>query len=321
MSPQDRRTQVLVAVIGVVGALVVVVLTIAFSRDSPDEPKASTPTGSTVPIQISDSCNLNGVIVQSTVQCNAAKAGPTGAQALRVDVERQEPGFFDVAFARDPGLPAEQDGYDALLDAGGIDLGNSIQRVTLANRSDKPVLITGIHVQIVATHPAPSAALAYEFHQGGGFSGYVHFAAQLDQEAPRSSVDVYRMARGAPGYARQPPEPPAFQDKFLTLPPNEIEKLTVQVAMPPPPWPPRLIEYRYLIDGETAQRQFTIATPKHGRVTALPRLASGGELNDMYAHTYIRDYLSFIQTSSPDCEYLKVRTWYAQPKGARLGTC
>jgi hypothetical protein len=261
-------------------------------------------------------CISGGVVVQGTVNCATRSAAPSGARSLQLTVAPKDPGVYHVAFDHDVGLPSESTRYLDLLAQGGSDVKHSIQHLTLANRSDRPLTITDVKVEVVGVKPLPRAAVASMFTQGD--TGYSQFATRLDQATVGAKADLYKVVQNVPGYEADPPASPAFTQGYVSLKPDEIYEAEVTVSLPDAS--ANLVEYRFVVSGATADKPYTIASTTVSRVAGAP--PNGYPDPADYAHAYVYGYLPYMKhTNAPGCEAVPDRLWYAIPPAGLTGRC
>jgi hypothetical protein len=314
--PSGHRTQIAVAVIAAVGAIVVAVVTGVLPLFSGGPSSASSVVADGGSSTNHGSCVSGGVVVQGTVNCGASRPAPSGAKSLRLTVAPQDPGVYHVAFDHDIGLPSERTRYLDLLAKGGSDVAHSVQHLTLANRSDKPLTITDVEVEVVGVKPPLRAALAYVFTQGD--TGYSQFAAQLDQATVGAKADLYDVLGNVPGYNADPPGKPVFSQRYVSLKPGEIYEAEVTVSVPNTST--NLLEYRFVVSGSTADKPYTVASATVSRVSGAP--PNGYPEATDYSHSYVYGYLTFMKGSNAlGCGTVQGRAWYAVPAAGLSGTC
>lgn len=311
--PPWRRTEIIVAAVGAVGVIVVALVTGLFGLLSGDG-GATEPTATVIASggssTNSNSCVSGGVVVQGTVNC-APSPAPQGGESLRLTVVPRGPRIFHVAFGRDIGLPAENATYEDLLAAGGVDVGTSLVRITLANRSDKPLSVTDVHLETIGTEEPPRAAIAFVWTQGDG--PVAPFAALL-HSASGSVADLYEEVNDTPGYAKEPPIQSFFSDNYISLKAGEIYE--AEVAVETDAAPAKMVKYRVVVSGSTAATPFTIASSTIGRVS---NLSNESPDDRPYEREYVDGFLSFAKVAL-GCTDIAVRRWYAVPP-AGLGDC
>jgi hypothetical protein len=254
----------------------------------------------------SHSCVSDGVVVQGVVNC-ARPAAPSGAHSLRLSVTPKDPGFFKVAFAHDPGLPPETATYLDLIRGGGVDVNESTSRVTLGNRSDKPLSITDVHIEVVGVKRPPRAAYAYMFTQGDAHIGA--FEVPLHQQKAGATANLYKVVQGMHG-----PDP-FFSHHYVSLAPGEIYEADVTVTTLY--MPEQLVDYRFVVSGSTADKPFTIASKTIGHVSGLGH----GEANDhvKYRRAYVLGLLLY-EKQAEHCPGITLRNWSVEPAGL-VGAC
>jgi hypothetical protein len=221
------------------------------------------------------------------------------AHPLRVRVTPTDPDEFNVAFTRDIGLPPSNAGWRELIDKGGVDVGQGSSDITLANRSDKPLTVRDIHVEVAEVQPAPRRAIAYKFTQGQGVVG--QFAALITSATPRATAKLYKVTTKADDALEASKD--YFAKNYITLQPGEIYEATLAVELRRPV----MVRYRLVFSGSTPTRSFVV------RNRGLLRI-SGLEDQDQYAHHYVKNYLRFAVMTGT-CPGIKVTTWYADPRG------
>jgi hypothetical protein len=303
---QDSGGSLQIALLGAGAAVVVALVTGAFALlsngDSAPRPAPITATGGHS--RNNASCVSGGVIVQGTVNCAPVAKHPSGQ--LRVAILPAAPDVFHVAFAKDIGTPAENMGWQELHDRGGVDVNVALSRVTLANRSEKPVTVRDIHIEVSKSGPAPRDSLAYVFAQGDG--PLSQFAALITTTAPGARSDLYKVVDDQPGWLRNPADRPFFERNYLSLRPGEIYESTVTVQASVTT--PRLVSFRFVISGSTPERDFTIRHSAASRLSIVPDTADSRG----YSHYYVRGFLAFLRSAG--CRSSEVKKWYAEPAGS-----
>jgi len=257
------------------------------------------------------SCVGGGAVVQGTVNCASITKEPSGQ--LRATIVLSDPGVFYLAFAKDIGLPAENTGWQELHDQGGVDVHTALFKVTLANRSEKPVTVRDIHTELVRSDPPPTEALAYVFTQGDG--PVSQFAARITSAAATTRAELFKLDDGTPGWAKDPPDPPFFRENFISLRPGEIYEATIAVQTNLSE--PRMVSFRFVISGSTPERGFTITDHGTYRLSGLvddDRLES-----PRYSHYYVDGYLAHAAANT--CPSVKVAQWFAEPREPILAPC
>jgi hypothetical protein len=248
-----------------------------------------------------------GAAVLNTPPSKAPPVTTAGVQSqasapLRVTIVPQAQEVFDVAFAGDIGLPSEQTRWSDLIDRGGVDVGVELLRMTLANRSEHPLTIHDIHLEVTRAAPAPHGSLAYVFTQGGGALG--QYTAEISRAIPTSTATLDTTGESGPA--------PYFLKHYIHLRPDEIYEANVGVQTASDVR--RLVSYRFVIAGSTPTRELTVKTRAVGRLSGL----LGGVGSDAYEHYYLRDYLGFV-ARDPTCRGVRVQTWFAVPRHFRGG--
>jgi hypothetical protein len=216
-------------------------------------------------------------------------ARPVTGAPLRVTASAQDPGFFRVAFFEDPGVPAEDAGWRDLIARGGVDIGTSVVRLTLANRSRRPLTISDIHLQVVGSSASPAGASAAVFTQGD--NGLKEFDALLEDASEGSVAKLYRGS--LPTADVDPPPTPFFASNYISLKPGEIYEALVTVVT----HVPQLIRYRFAIAGSTPDGPFETAVR--------PLRITGG--HDRFEHTYLWGFAAFARANQ--CSTEPVRNW------------
>jgi hypothetical protein len=211
-SSESHRTHILGAIIAAAAVVIAAAVTGGFgllTSDGSSAPTVSANGGNSR----NTSCVGGGAVVQGTVNCASITKEPSGQ--LRATIVLSDPGAFDLAFAKDIGLPAENTGWQELHDQGGVDVHTALFKVTLANRSEKPVTVRDIHTELVRSDPPPTGSLAYIFTQGDG--PVSQFAARITSAAPETRAELFKLGDGPPGRANDPPDPPFFRENFISL--------------------------------------------------------------------------------------------------------
>jgi hypothetical protein len=307
-SSLSSRAQIIVAVIGVAGLVAVAIVTGLFGLLSGGADGSGTETQVTAnggSSKANGTCIGGGVVVQgSTVNCSST--GPTASGGLRVSLTQTALQLYDVAFARDIGVPPDGTAWQTLHDEGGTDVYNSTTRMMLTNRSSKPMSITDIHVEIVGTETPARVSEASVYTQGD--MPLKQFAVPIKGDQAGATAPFYHVnENGTPTYQTEPPDPPFFQDHTISLGPGEIYNagITVQTLVDDA----QTIDYRFVIKGSTADQPFQRTT----KVQQVSSFTGGGD-GPRYEHTYILGYLKWAKGMGW-CPDVPLHEWSASPVG------
>lgn len=223
------------------------------------------------------------------------------APPLRIAIEPQDPGIFQVALPTAIDTPPDGVGWRELIDQGAIDVSQSVLAVTLANRSDRPLTIRDVHVEVVGSDPPPRAAVAFQFTQGD--AGLRRLTAELTSGRPGSvaalfDTDAWLTARSE-GTADPPP---FFADHYVSLLPGEIYEASVTVKTDVE----QAISYRLVVSGSTPDGALHVVGPPVQRISGLSGVAADG----VYEHYLVRGYLEYLRAGIR-CESVAAHDWYA----------
>ncbi len=223
---------------------------------------------------------------------------------LRAAFVAGDPGVFEVAFPRPIGLPADGVGWRELIAAGGTDVSESTYRATFANRSDRPLTITDVHVQVLGSEPPPQGSFAFAYAQGENALRRL-FATIMDNR-PGSNDWLYATGPGSNGV-------PYFGKHYVSLKPGEIYETTITLGT-------ELIaeiRYRFVVSGSTPTGEFIFEDPQVRRISGLQDYGIDGS----YARYYVSRYLLYLKYAMR-CPGVELHDWYAtSPAHPLSGTC
>ncbi len=180
----------------------------------------------------------------------AVRHPPVTKSPLRVAFTPVAPPLFATAFARTIGVPSSSEGWEALHHRGGIDVGESDFRLTLANRSAAPLTITNLEAIVRSATPAPVATLAAMFTQGA--AQIEEFSAELANATVGAHSPLHR-ERSDEGSMDPNTSPRFFTNHIIALKPGEIYEAKLAVIS----HVHRDLGYRWLIAGNSAAGGFS----------------------------------------------------------------
>jgi hypothetical protein len=313
-NPKAQRVQIVVALIAAAAVILAATVTSGFGLLS-SGPATGSVTANGGNSQSDASCVSGGVVVQGTVNCATVTKEPSGQ--LRATIVPTDPGVFNVAFANDIGLPKANTGWQELHDQGGVDVYQALFNVTLANRSDKPVTVRDIHIEVVGAAAAPNGSRAFVFTQGDG--PVSQFASRITTTADSTRSPLYKSeAGGPPGWEKEPPDPPFFKRNYIALRPGEIYEATVSVTADLSE--ARMVRFRFVISGSTPERNFTLRDSAVSRVSSL--VDRDSSTNPQYQHYYVDGFLAHAAANNYLCPGMRASGWYgASAADFKLGGC
>ncbi len=160
-----------------------------------------------------------------------------------------DPGFvYDVAFRGDLPRPHARPSWRSLIAAGGVDVGTTLLRMTLANRSRQPLTITDVRPQVVSAGPAPRETLVRVGSQGG--DPLDRFHGSFDSAAPGSVALLFGPDEGDGTTLPRP----YFETHYIALRPGEIYEAVLRVGSAPG----AAVRFRMAIRGSTPDRSFSL---------------------------------------------------------------
>jgi hypothetical protein len=196
--------------------------------------------------------------------------------------------FFRFEFDRDIGLPSETTDWRRLLHEGGVEVGVSAYRLTLANRSSTPLTITDIRPEVTASRRVASGSVAYR---------------QSQESVPLTHFEVWLSSArtGSSGHLRDLTvatiKPRAyFRDHYISLAPGELYEATIRVVTTVQ----AQLTYRWVLDGSTPRGDFTIRDPHLVHI-------SGGSAEQLTSPTYVLGRLAFLRRY--ECPSIHVQRW------------
>jgi hypothetical protein len=211
---------------------------------------------------------------------------PSGAaNPLRVVFRPVALKDYAVVFARDIGLPRASEQWESLHAQGGIDIGASAFRLTLANRSEAPLTVTNIEAVVRGSRSlVPTGALASVYTQGG--ASIEEFGAALKSEAIGATAPFHRVENDQTVYD---PSGSAlfFQDHDIALAPNEVYEAKVEIVA----YVANLLEYDFVVTGNTASGSLSYRSPFF-------TIAGNGPTG---ARKYRHEYWMLPEPSGPQC--------------------
>jgi hypothetical protein len=186
-----------------------------------------------------------------------------GDRALRIAFEPTEPTFYSVAFRSNIGKPAEGVGWRQLHEKGGVDVSLSTFALTLTNRSQLPLTVTSIVVELISASSPPTGWIGGLSPQGAG--NLEQYRVFLESAAPGSQAVFHWTGSSHGSYSVGGP---FFATHQITLKPGEIYDADVNVQADVE----RELRYRFIVSGNTASESFTIPiSPKGGyRISGQP---------------------------------------------------
>jgi hypothetical protein len=182
----------------------------------------------------------------------------TSGHPLRVVFQPVASELFSIAFDHDIGVPKASEGWLALHARGGIDVGVSDFRLTLADQSGVPLTVTNIEAVVRRARPAPDKSLAYVYTQGAGtLEG---FAVELGSEMENATALVHRYGEQSPTNGPVgnviTETAPFFRNHTITLAPHEIYEAKLEVTTSHQ----NELEYDFVLSGNTSNHHIVYRT-------------------------------------------------------------
>jgi len=204
---------------------------------------------------------------------NADATGESGE--LRLDLQPTAPAIFKLAFDREIPLPGSEEGWEELRHRGGIDIGDSHFRLTLANDSPRPISVLAVWAEVLGSEPMPEGTVASQYTQGD--EGIDRFLAFLPDGEKGSKAQLYAPGNPALEPEELEAETPFFERRYVKLVPGEVYPAALTVKSNTP----RTIEYRLVAEGKSAGESFLVRSPPYRLV---------GTYEDPYQERFSRYY-------------------------------
>ena len=170
---------------------------------------------------------------------------------LRVAFDQVAPGIYSVAFGNPISLPNPSEDWASLHRRGGVDVGESNFRLTLANQTAAPLTVTNIEAVVDGSAPAPTGALASVYTQGASL--LEEFGVELTSDAIGTTAQFHRQeptetSAGSPSVA-----PAFFHSHYIRVPPHDLYEAKVSVVSTVD----RRVEYGFVVTGDSARGSFS----------------------------------------------------------------
>jgi hypothetical protein len=235
--------------------------------------RARTATGwrPTVAIGVLAAILSMGVVLAPSSKVSAVQ----GDGGLRLTLRPAAPELFRLAFRKSIGWPSRREGWSELHRRGGIDVYHSHFQLILANEGPIPISVLSIRVEVLGSEPLPHGTLAWRYSQGD--EGVGKLAALIPNGRPGSVARIYESSEQAFDTETLATETPYFQSRYILLNPGEVYPATLTVQAETP----RMIRYRVIAEGESADRRFVLHSPVYRVV---------GGFKDPYQTQFARYY-------------------------------
>jgi hypothetical protein len=186
---------------------------------------------------------------------------PNRFSPVRISFTPTSPENFGVAFNRDTGIPHATERWAGLHARGGVDIAKSEFRITLANRSSRPLTVTNIEAEVRRSRPPPTDTGAYVLTQGSEV--LEQFGMELQSAAVGRTYPL-RQAKGSHGeYSSDLPL--FFSNHSIALAPGAVYEAKVAVIS----GISRELEYAFVISGNTATGDFSYIAKPFFRIAGL----------------------------------------------------
>jgi hypothetical protein len=197
------------------------------------------------------------------------------ARPLRATFVQVAPVIYEIAFNRPISLPKSTEEWGSLHSRGGVDVGESNFRLTLANQTDSPLTVTGIQAVVYRSQSPPTTTLASVYTQGAAL--LEEFGVELTSAAVGATAQFHKQERGEIQTMAASIAPLFFRRHDITLASGEIYEAKVQVSA-------RVndeLEYGFVVMGNTARSGFSYHLTPHFKI------ASYGQELAKFQHSYL----------------------------------
>jgi hypothetical protein len=198
----------------------------------------------------------------------------TQTRPLRAAFVQVSPAIYEVAFNRPVSLPKSTEEWESLHTRGGVDVGESSFRLTLANQSNSPLTITNVHAVVYGSQSPPTTTLASVYTQGAAL--LEEFGVELTSATVGATAQFHKQEPGELQTMSPSIAPLFFQRHDITLAPGEIYEAKVQIIA-------RVndeLEYGFVVMGNTANGGFSYQLTPHFKI------ASYGQQLAKFQHSY-----------------------------------
>lgn len=178
---------------------------------------------------------------------------------LRISFVSTSPVNFAVAFNHSIPIPHPAERWAGLHARGGVDVNASDFRLTLANRSSKPLTVTSIEAEVERSRPAPTDSGAYVLTQGS------EVLEQFDIELQSDAVGrAYPIRHEQDLHGRKALQL-FFNHHSIALAPGAVYEANVEVIS----GIPKELDYAFIVAGNTATKGFRYLATPHFRIAGL----------------------------------------------------
>lgn len=208
----------------------------------------------------------------TVVHTSRPAAGKT--PPLRAIFQPVSPPIYEVAFDKPIALPKSSEQWESLHDRGGIDVGYSNFRLTLASQSGFPLTITNIEAVVYGSQSLPNNTLATLYTQGAVL--LKEFGVELTSGATGATSPLHRVEKNETPTTSPAIAPVFFQKHDITLAPGEISEAKLEVIASVN----EVLEYGFLVTGNSAHGGFSY------RLTPHFKIASYDQTSSKFEHAY-----------------------------------
>jgi hypothetical protein len=182
-------------------------------------------------------------------------AQSANANPLRVVFQPVALQDYAVAFDHDIGLPQTSEQWESLHARGGIDIGTSAFRLTLANHSEAPLTVTNIEAVMHESKSVPTGSLASVYTQGA--ESIEEFGVALNSATIGATAPLHRVENREQTVYDPTGLPIFFRSHDIALAPNEIYEAKVEIVTDIA----KLLEYSFVVTGSTASGPLSYHSP------------------------------------------------------------